>query len=297
MRLRLYENHRFVLYAPFYAAYAVGAYAAERAGRRTLAVTGCRTGRAGPARRRGRRALGRADAGHEAPRREPNSALVCFAEVVRRDPFSIVGQYPNPDLRLCDLAKMRLATGCEVPTPWLCLQADLWQAGIDPARLDRIADRSMAENLNALSEGRLEAAQFFEPVVEEALASGRVTCGTRRAHVAVPLARFRDTRDRFVRDAEPLLSMVRAIQRTQQWIYSRSAPEIAETISSFFPALDRGVLAAALARYQAQSVWGRDPVLPENGFDCLRRYLVSGGFIRRPTHTQPASTIASPCKS
>jgi hypothetical protein len=117
--------------------------------------------------------------------------------------------------------------------------------------------------------------------------------------VAAPLARFRDTRDRFVRDAEPLLSMVRAIQRTQQWIYSRSrsASESAETISSFFPALDRGVLAAALARYQAQSMWGRDPVLPENGFDCLRRYLVSGGFIRRPTHTQPASTIASPCKS
>jgi len=77
--------------------------------------------------------------------------------------------------------------------------------------------------------------------------------------------------------------MVRAIQRTQQWIYNRSAPEIAAAISSFFPALDRGVMAAALARYQAQSVWGRDPVLPEDGFDCLRRCLVSGGFIRRPT--------------
>jgi len=87
--------------------------------------------------------------------------------------------------------------------------------------------------------------------------------------------------------------MVRVIERTQQWIYSRSAPEIAETISPFFPALDRGVLAAALARYQAQSVWGREP---EDGFDRLRRCLVSGGFIRRPTHTQPASTIATPCE-
>src|SRR6267378_1111596 len=29
MRLRLYENYRFVLYAPFYAAHAIGAYAAE----------------------------------------------------------------------------------------------------------------------------------------------------------------------------------------------------------------------------------------------------------------------------
>jgi hypothetical protein len=65
----------------------------------------------------------------------------------------------------------------------------------------------------------------------------------------------------------------------------------------FFPALDRGVMAAALARYQAQSVWGRNPVLPEDGFDCLRRCLVSGGFMVGRRHTQPASTIASPGKS
>jgi len=42
------------------------------------------------------------------------------------------------------------------------------------------------------------------------------------------------------------------------------------------------VLAAALARYQSQSIWGRDAVLPEDGFDRLRRCLVSGGFIRAP---------------
>ena len=29
LRLRLYENYRFVLYAPFYAAHAIGAYAQE----------------------------------------------------------------------------------------------------------------------------------------------------------------------------------------------------------------------------------------------------------------------------
>src|SRR5262249_33541526 len=50
-----------------------------------------------------------------------------------------------------------------------------------------------------------------------------------------------------------------------------------------FPALDIGVLAAALARYQSQSVWGRDPLLPQDAFDRLRRGLVSGGFIRQPT--------------
>ncbi len=90
------------------------------------------------------------------------------------------------------------------------------------------------------------------------------------------------TRDRLQRDPEPLLRMVRAIYRIQQWIAAQPAAEIAAAVASFFPALDRGSLTGALARYQAQRVWGCDPVLPEDGFDRLRRGLVSGGFIRRP---------------
>src|SRR6516225_968308 len=283
MRLRLYENHRFVLYAPFYTAHAIGAYAAEG-----LTVELFPSPGVGLA----EQALldGSVEVIWAGPMRvmkhhdeNPGSPLVCFAEVVCRDPFSIVGRYPNPDFRLADLAQMRIATVSEVPTPWLCLQEDLQQAGIDPARLDRVGDRSMAENLSALSERRIEAAQFFEPVVEQALASGSghlwyaASTRGRTTYTA-----FVTTRDRLVGDPEPLLRMVRAIRRTQEWLHARSAPEIAAAISAFFPALDRGVLTAALARYQSQSVWGGDPVLPEDGFDRLQQCLVSGGFIARP---------------
>ena len=283
MRLRLYENYRFVLYAPLYAAHAIGAYAAEGLTVELLPSPGVGLAE---------QALldGAAEVIWAGPMRvikhhdeNPGSPLVCFAEVVCRDPFSIVGRYPNPDFRLADLTQMRIATVSEVPTPWLCLQEDLRQAGIDPARLDRVGDRSMPENLSALSERRIEAAQFFEPVVEQALASGAghlwyaASTRGRTTYTA-----FVTTRDRLVDDAEPLLRMVRAIQRTQEWLHTSSAPEIAAAISGFFPVLDHGVLTAALARYQSQSVWGRDPVLPEDGFDRLRRGLVSGGFIRRP---------------
>src|SRR5215472_15944339 len=283
MRLRLYENYRFVLYAPFYAAHAIGAYAAEGLTVELLPSPGVGLAE---------QALvdGSVEVIWAGPMRvikhhdeNPGSPLVCFAEVVCRDPFSIIGPYPNPEFRLGDFARMRIATVSEVPTPWLCLQEDLRQVGIDPARLDRVGDRSMAENLNALSERRIEAAQFFEPVVEQALASGdghlwyAASTRGRTTYTA-----FVTTRDRLVGDAETLLRMVRAIQRTQEWLHTRSAPEIAAAISSFFPALDRGVLTGALARYQSQSVWGRDPVLPEDGFDRLQRGLVSGGFIRRP---------------
>jgi len=283
MHLRLYENHRFLLYAPFYAAHATGAYEAEGLAVEMLASPGM--GRA-------EQALidGATDVLWAGPMRvmkhrddNPDSELVCFAEIVCRDPFSIVGCVPNPDFQFADLAAMRFATVSEVPTPWLCLQEDLRHAGLDPERLDRIGDRSMAENLAALRDGRIEAVQLFEPVVEEALTSGAghlwhaASSRGRTAYTA-----FVTTRERLLRDAEPLLSMVRAMHRTQQWIHAQPPEEIARAIISFFPALDRNLLACALARYATQEVWGRDPVLPKDGFDRLQQALLSGGFLRRP---------------
>jgi NitT/TauT family transport system substrate-binding protein len=176
---------------------------------------------------------------------------------------------------------MRVATVSEVPTPWLCLQEDLRQAGIDPAQLDRVADRSMAENLLALREGRIDAAQLFEPVVEEALASG----AGHLWHSASERGRttytaFVTTRDRLVGGAEPLLRMVRAIHRTQQWIHACSAAELAATVSPFFPAFASGVLTGAIARYQAQGVLGARPGPSRRRFRPFAKQ--PSGFIRRP---------------
>src|SRR5438552_6542812 len=235
MNLRLIENHRFVLYAPFYAAHAIGAYAAEGLAVELLPSPG--TGLA-------ERALldGTVDVIWAGPMRvikhhdtNLGSALVCFAEIVCRDPFSIVGRRPNPHFRLADLAAMRFATVSEVPTPWLCLQEDLRQAGVDPERLDRAADRSMAENIDALRQGRIEAAQLFEPAVEQALASqiGHLW------HAASSRGRttytaFVTTRERLADAPEPLLRMVRAIYRTQQWIHAQPAREVTVAIARFF---------------------------------------------------------------
>jgi NitT/TauT family transport system substrate-binding protein len=76
--------------------------------------------------------------------------------------------------------------------------------------------------------------------------------------------------------------MVRAIFRSQRWIYTQSPQAIAAAIAPFFAALDRDVLARAADRYRGQGVWGGDPILPEEGFNRLQGCLLSSGFIRRP---------------
>jgi len=238
MRLSLYENHRFVLYAPFYAAHATGAYSTEG-----LTVELSRSPGMGLA----EQALlyGAVDVLWAGPMRvmrhhdeNPGSPLVCFAEIVCRDPFSIIGRYPKPDFRPTDLAYARFATVSEVPTPWLCLQHDLRQAGVNPARLNRVSDRNMPDNLSALREGQLDAAQLFEPFVEEALASNighlwyAADSRGRTTYTA-----FITTRQRLKTDPEPLLRMVRAIFQSQRWIYMEPSQAIAAAVGSFFPAL------------------------------------------------------------
>src|ERR1700676_217720 len=122
IRLKLFENYRFVLYAPFYAAHALGAYEDEGLAVELLPSPG-------PGRAEAALAAGEVDVLWMGPIRlmkhhdeVANSPLVGFAEVVCRDPFSLVGSRPNPDFPLAELAGLRFASPPEGPTRRLGLE-------------------------------------------------------------------------------------------------------------------------------------------------------------------------------
>ncbi|HEX3861848.1 MAG TPA: ABC transporter substrate-binding protein [Stellaceae bacterium] len=281
IRLRLFENYRFVLYAPFYAAHEIGAYAEEGLAVELLPSPG-------PGRAEAALAAGDIDVGWMGPIRlmkhhddDPASPLVAFTEIVCRDPFSLVGARPNPDFRLSELAGLRFASTSEVPTPWLCLDGDLRDAGIDPARLDRVIGRSMPENIASLADGSLDVAQLFEPFVEQAVAAGGYVWQPASARGRTSYTVFVTRRERLAADPEPFRRMARAMYRTQRWVAAVTPQELAAAVAGYFPALDRGVLTRSLARYKAQGVWGTDPILPEDGFNRLRRAVLGSGFLKR----------------
>jgi NitT/TauT family transport system substrate-binding protein len=281
MRVRLFENYRFVLYAPFYAAHALGAYADEGVEVELLPSPG-------PGKAEAALLAGEVEAMWMGPIRimkahekDPASPLTAFAEVVCRDPFSLVGATPNPGFRLADLLGKRFANTSEVPTPWLCLEGDLRAAGIDPARLERLISRSMPENVAGLHSSEIDVAQLFEPFVELAVRGGCHVWLPASARGVTSYTVFATTRERLAADPEPFRRMVRAMYRTQKWVHAQSPEALAELIASYFPTLDRGVLVGALGRYKAQGVWGTEPILSKEGFAQLRAALLVSGFLGR----------------
>jgi NitT/TauT family transport system substrate-binding protein len=211
---------------------------------------------------------------------EPICDLVCFCEVVTRDPFFLIGRTERPDFKLADLMGRRVATVSEVPTPWLCLQEDMRRAGLDPAKLDRVTGQSMASNAAALRRGEVDVVQLFQPFVEELLeeGAGYIWCAAAERGPTsyttlyarrVLLSTRRDECER----------MVRAIHRTLKWVHASDGAQLATAITAYFPDVPPRRLAKALDRYKALGVWGRNPRLPKSGYERLRAGLVSGGLI------------------
>jgi NitT/TauT family transport system substrate-binding protein len=282
MALVLSENFRALFYAPFYAAHAIGAYAAEGV---DVAL------RTSPDPAATARALreGAADLMWGGPLRvilsraeNPASDLVGFCDVVRRDPFFVIGREPRPGFSLPDLAHLRLATVSEVPTPWLCLQDDLRRAGIDPAALPLVTGHSMVENAAALRRGEVDAVQIFQPFVEELIAAGHGHVWYAQASRG-PTAYTMLVARRPVLEArhDEFLRVTRAMSRTLRWFAATPAAEIARALAEFFPDVAPPIFAAAIDRYRALELWCTDPRPNRQGFDRLHAAMRSGGALQR----------------
>ncbi len=280
MAIVLQESLRAAFYAPFYAAFARGAYAAEGVEVRMVSAPS-------PAVAATSLLAGAADLCWGGPMRvmatyESNPAcdLVCFGEAVTRDPFLLLGRAPNPGFQLADLAGLRLGSVAEVPTPWLCLQQDLRDAGVDPDAIARVADRDMAANVAALRAGTLDVVQVFEPFAAalETEGAGHVWyAAARRGPTAYTC--FYAPRATIAAQRPGFGAMVRGLGATLTWIATATPDEIAATVAPWFPDTPPALLARAYARYQALGVWGRTPALDPAGYARLRASLVSGGFV------------------
>ena len=281
MTITLYESLRAVFYAPFYAAFGMGAFADEdldirfeRPARPELASRGVADGTTDVAWGGPLRILHYHDA-------DPACTIVGFCDVVARDPFFVVGREPRPDFRFRDLLGIRMGSVSEVPTPWLCLQDDIRRADIDPAQVERVTDRSMAENCEALRAGELDAVQCFQPYVEQLLRDGAHLWYAQASRGPTAYTCFYALRQTLERDPAVAVKLTRALWRVERWIAENPPEALAEQIAGFFPDLTHDLLSAAVGRYQRLGLWARDPRMSVVGFARLKTAMLSGGYIGR----------------
>jgi NitT/TauT family transport system substrate-binding protein len=280
VKIRLMENFRAIFYAPYYATLALGFYADESLDVELVfsdtpgdAITHLANGTidltwGGPM---------RVMTAHD---RDEQSPLVCFGEVVSRDPFFLIGNCER--FELSDLARLRFGAVSEVPTPWMCLQHDLREAGIDPASITKSNDHTMTDNYTALRDKQLDVMQAFEPFASlaEIDKAGKILYAASSRGPTVYTS-FITTRSKIAAQRDVFTAVIRALAKMQQWLYTHSGKELAEVAGSFFPDVPQELLARSLQRYRDAGLWARDPSMSKAGFERLGASFLSGGMLKR----------------
>jgi NitT/TauT family transport system substrate-binding protein len=288
MKLRIAENFRAVFYAPFYAIRALGF--AEREG---LEVEWLPSETPGGTIEQVKR--GAIDAQWGGPMRVLKDhdsgapSLMCFAEVVWRDPFYVIGRERAANFQLKDLATMRLGIVSEVPTPWYCLRADLEDADVDTTKLQVTKNLTMPQQIEALAAGKLDAVQLFEPHASRALAAGNAILYAASSRGPTSYTTFITSRDTAAKRRDELCALTRATQAVLNWVGQEGPDELARLTASFFPDVSQELLRTAFDRYHRAGLWSRTTTVSKAGFDRLAYSLHDGGFIaHRATYAECA---------
>ena len=283
MQIVLAENFRAVFYAPFYACLELGLFRAQGlevvlkaspspgAGIADLLAGSTHLVWGGPM-----RVLKDRDSQPSGPH-----SLIAFGEVAARDPFYLLGRASLQPFSLESLTRLSCATVSETVTPWLCLQHDLREHGIDPERVARTSAASMADNLKALAAGEIDVMQAFEPFVTLAEDQG-IAVPLHAAHARGPTAytTFLSTCDNLARHGPAFEAMARALSGFPPWLEREGVAALASRVAPYYPALSHTVLERSLARYRQSAIWTCRPHVSRKGFARLARSLVSGGYIR-----------------
>lgn len=206
--------------------------------------------------------------------------LLSLSQAVGRDPFCLLTNQPN--LSLADLPDLRMSVVKEVPTPWLCLQADLDDQGINiPPQL--ITTWSMQEQLDALMKNEVDVIQTFEPFISQALLSDH-------CHLLYEASRrgptvytgFITSRATLQARRSELAALDAALAQALRWMHEAGPVETAKIVSGYFPELAHDNLVSAATRYLDNGVWSDSTTISRVGFDRLSDSFFRGRAIREP---------------
>jgi len=208
--------------------------------------------------------------------------IVHFAEVCSRNGFFLLSREPRPAFQWPDLVGRTVLSFAEAPTPWQCMLTVLRRNGVDPGRVRIERERPVAEAVAAFRAGHGDFLEQTQPIAEQLIAEGAahlaVSMGV--ATGPVPFTSYMTTPEFLRREPEVMHRFTRAVHRTQRWLATHTAREIAEAIARVFPEIAPALMERVVARYLAQETWARDPLLRRAGYDYLEQILLDGGFIR-----------------
>ena len=209
-----------------------------------------------------------------------------FAQINRRDGFFLAARKPDPDFQWRKLEGATLLAD-HGHQPLLMLRYAAHTQGVDWSRIQLIDAGNVEEMDSAFRNGQGDYIHQQGPAPQqlESDGIGNVVASVGDAMPPVAFSSLLATRA-FLKSSAAQ-AFLRAYRQSRRWAHEAPPDEIAAREASFFPGIDRAVLAAAIGRYQKLGTWEGDLAIPRDLYEqALEVFLYGGAITQRHPYEQ-----------
>ena len=195
-----------------------------------------------------------------------------FAQMTKKDGSFLISRSSNENFNWKDLKGKTVIPGRKGGVPYMTLEYVLRKNGLDPKK-DVILDDSIKFDLmaGAFASGNADYVTLFEPTASltQNQNKGYIVASVGEEAGEIPYTAYFAKKSYIEKNEDIIMDFTEAIYKGQQWVKQHSANEIAETIKTFFPDTDSGLLSTVIQNYKDIDAWNDTPLLKQESFERL----------------------------
>ena len=197
---------------------------------------------------------------------------VLFAQLTQKDGSFLVGRNKNDDFKWTDIKGSEVIGGRPGGVPAMALQYAMKKNNIDPEKdVNMVTNIDFSATAGAFKGGTADYVALFEPTASiiEKDGSGYILASVGEEAGVIPYTCYFTTKSYMDKNPEVIKNFTKAIYKGQQWFFSHTDEEIADSIIDYFPGTDRDTIITVVKNYKSIDALAHNPQIKEEDLNRL----------------------------
>ncbi|SFC58091.1 ABC transporter substrate-binding protein [Clostridium uliginosum] len=197
---------------------------------------------------------------------------VIFGQLTQKDGSFLVGRAKENNFSWENIKGKNIIGGRPGGVPGMALEYVMKNHNIDPkADVNMVTNIDFAATSGAFKGGTGDYVALFEPTASmlEKEGSGAILASIGQDSGVIPYTCFFSTKSYLDKNPEVVEKFTKAIYKGQQWYFSHSSAEVADSIIKYFPGTDKDIIINVINNYNKIDALAHDPSIKTEDLDRL----------------------------
>lgn len=197
---------------------------------------------------------------------------ILFAQLTQKDGSFLVGRNKNDNFSWSDIKGSSVIGGRPGGVPAMALEYAMKKNNIDLENdVNMVTNIDFSATAGAFKGGTGDYVALFEPTasVIEGDGSGYILASVGEEVGSIPYTCYFSTKSYMDKNPEVIEKFTKAIAEGQQWFFSHSDEEVADSIIDYFPGTDKNTIVTVVKNYRSIDALAHNPEIKEEDLNRL----------------------------